>query len=624
MGLPAFATTKSWKFGYNGNLTFPDTTVQTTAYTGNAATVTNGVYTTDTGTVTNTMLAGSIANDKLANSSITVNGTSISLGSSATILAANPNALTIGTGLSGTNYTGASAVTIALASGYGDTQNPYASKTANYFLAAPNGSNGVPTFRAIVAADILGTLNQNTTGSAATLTTARNINGVGFNGSAAINIPTLTDGTNSIKITAVPASINGAPGDVVGSVAFDSTYIYYCFQAFTGTSYSLPVISGLGEFSERVDAGSSALRIAIVAAFAATPAGWSYGGYPVNNITGSNQIINIFRDYGSPINNGVSYTLIQPPATANWKATPWGAITSAAAGSLTGNTLASGVTASSLTSFGASPAITTSLTTPSSSFNLINTTATTVNFAGAATTLGVGAGTGTTTINNNLSMASGKTIGTTATVTSDHATAFSAGDSAISNVALSVPRNAAIRDRTNGASVIYFDVSNGGTTNGEFQFRSNSAFTNVLTMSTTAFNVNTNAVVTARTPSLARLAWNSAMGTELTVDNMRFRITNSGLAGIFPQVIGNGSTRNLAWTVVAARSGSAVTQAGSTGTIVASDAWTTLYNLGGMDSSGDTFTATLQDKGAGRIYRVTFMRSDSGGDGFNIIAERLL
>ena len=47
------------------------------------------------------------------------------------------------------------------ATGYGDTLNPYASKTANYFLAAPNGSAGVPTFRAVVAADIP-TLNQNT------------------------------------------------------------------------------------------------------------------------------------------------------------------------------------------------------------------------------------------------------------------------------------------------------------------------------------------------------------------------------------------------------------------------------------------------------------------------------
>lgn len=43
------------------------------------------------------------------------------------------------------------------------------SQTANYFFAAPNGSAGDPTFRAIVAADIP-TLNQNTTGTAAGLT----------------------------------------------------------------------------------------------------------------------------------------------------------------------------------------------------------------------------------------------------------------------------------------------------------------------------------------------------------------------------------------------------------------------------------------------------------------------
>jgi hypothetical protein len=53
---------------------------------------------------------------------------------------------------------------------------------------------------------------------------------------------------------------------------------------------------------------------------------------------------------------------------------------------------------------GTSPAITTSLTTPSTTFALVNTTATTVNFAGAATALSIGAGTGTTTINNDLTV----------------------------------------------------------------------------------------------------------------------------------------------------------------------------------------------------------------------------
>jgi len=69
--------------------------------------------------------------------------------------------------------------------------------------------------------------------------------------------------------------------------------------------------------------------------------------------------------------------------------------------------------------FGTSPAITTSLTTPSTSFDLINTTATTVNFAKAATTLSIGASTGTTTVNNALTVAGNLTVsGTTTTVNS--------------------------------------------------------------------------------------------------------------------------------------------------------------------------------------------------------------
>jgi hypothetical protein len=77
------------------------------------------------------------------------------------------------TSVSGTSpvaSSGGNTPAISLASGYGDTQNPYASKTANYVLASPNGSAGTPSFRAIVAADIP-TLNQNTTGSAGSVVT---------------------------------------------------------------------------------------------------------------------------------------------------------------------------------------------------------------------------------------------------------------------------------------------------------------------------------------------------------------------------------------------------------------------------------------------------------------------
>ena len=57
-----------------------------------------------------------------------------------------------GTGLSGGPIT--TSGTISLATAYGDSVNPYGSKTANYVLAAPNGSAGTPSFRALVAADI--------------------------------------------------------------------------------------------------------------------------------------------------------------------------------------------------------------------------------------------------------------------------------------------------------------------------------------------------------------------------------------------------------------------------------------------------------------------------------------
>jgi hypothetical protein len=102
--------------------------------------------------------------------------------------------------------TGTTTPVISLASGYGDTQNPYASKTANYFLAAPNGSSGAPTFRAVVAADIP-TLNQNTTGSSAKWTTARTESLTGdITGSASV------DGSANWSIATTLATVNSNVG----------------------------------------------------------------------------------------------------------------------------------------------------------------------------------------------------------------------------------------------------------------------------------------------------------------------------------------------------------------------------------------------------------------------------
>lgn len=67
-----------------------------------------------TGTFPTSSLSGTITNAQLANSSLTINGTSIALGASGTVTATASNALTIGTGLSGSSYNGSSPVTIAI------------------------------------------------------------------------------------------------------------------------------------------------------------------------------------------------------------------------------------------------------------------------------------------------------------------------------------------------------------------------------------------------------------------------------------------------------------------------------------------------------------------------------
>lgn len=55
-----------------------------------------------------------IANASLSNSAITINGSSVSLGASVTVTATATNALTIGTGLTGTSYNGSAPVSIAI------------------------------------------------------------------------------------------------------------------------------------------------------------------------------------------------------------------------------------------------------------------------------------------------------------------------------------------------------------------------------------------------------------------------------------------------------------------------------------------------------------------------------
>jgi hypothetical protein len=138
------------------------------------------------------LIGNTTSGNTLTKSTLTAgSGISITNGAGSITIATSGGGGTVTsvTGTAPVASSGGATPAISLNAAYGDTLNPYASKTANFVLAAPDGTAGVPTFRAIVAADVP-TLNQNTSGTAAGLST------------------TLAVGSGGTGVTTTPA--NGA------------------------------------------------------------------------------------------------------------------------------------------------------------------------------------------------------------------------------------------------------------------------------------------------------------------------------------------------------------------------------------------------------------------------------
>jgi len=218
----------------------------------------------DTGTVTNTMLAGSIANAKLTNSSVTItagsgitvtNGT-VSLGGSATItnsgvtsIAGTANQITASASTGGVTLSLPSSVTLPgdltvtgnlTVSGTSTTINATSVSVSDLNItvakdaataAAANGAgltvNGPATaatltytsaddrwnFNKTLNATLVGNVTGNVTGNASTATTlqtARLINGVSFNGSADVTVHTAGTGISVSGTTVTNTGIISA------------------------------------------------------------------------------------------------------------------------------------------------------------------------------------------------------------------------------------------------------------------------------------------------------------------------------------------------------------------------------------------------------------------------------
>lgn len=120
-------------------------------------------FTSNVGTVTSVAASGGTTGLSFSGGPITGSGT-VTLGGTLDVGAGGTGATTL-TGLVKGN--GASAFTAAVAGT--DFIAPFGSQTQAHVYAAPSGSAGSPSFRALVASDVP-TLNQNTTGTAANVT----------------------------------------------------------------------------------------------------------------------------------------------------------------------------------------------------------------------------------------------------------------------------------------------------------------------------------------------------------------------------------------------------------------------------------------------------------------------
>ena len=185
--------------------------------------------------------SGTLNQARLANSSLTVNGTAIALGGSATITAVNPSALTIGTGLGGTSYNGSTGVTI--------TNTGVTSITAGTNIAV-SGATGA------VTVSVTGTVPTATTAGTVTTAAQPNITSVGTLTALAVT------GNTTIRSNVAYVSPNAANtinNQMLngGTLAWSGNagQLFSITDSMTGNIFTVNDVSGIPMIS--VDAGGN-------------------------------------------------------------------------------------------------------------------------------------------------------------------------------------------------------------------------------------------------------------------------------------------------------------------------------------------------------------------------------
>jgi Major tropism determinant N-terminal domain len=245
---------------------------QTITLTGVVTGTGNGSFTTSLGSFTKSQLDTAVSDGNVVYVGDALNGTigatTPAAGTFTTIVANAATSILVGTAGSAVGSVGfrnATSGTITLqptTGALGTTTITMPAFTGTAVVAATSTTTtqalfatataGAPAFRAIAAGDIP-TLNQNTTGSAATLTTPRNIGGTSFNGSVDITPANTIVASESSDTTCFVTFVTDATGNLPqktnASLTFNSvTATLSCTTfvgAFTGTaSGNLPLAGG--------------------------------------------------------------------------------------------------------------------------------------------------------------------------------------------------------------------------------------------------------------------------------------------------------------------------------------------------------------------------------------------
>ena len=262
--------------------------------------------------------------------------------------------------------------------------------------------------------------------------------------------------------------------------------------------------------------------------------------------------------------------------------------------------LASAITDETGTSkvlFSTSPTVTTSLITDSASFDLLNTAATTVNFAGAATTLSIGAASGTANI-NNVTLTMGNATAINVNGVSPTISSTSTGTLTLFNTnLLTVNAFGASTATTVGASTGTHTIRNATVT------LANATALNVNGVSPTLASTSTGTLTLFNTNLLTVNAFNAATTATLANSATSLGIGNTATASqvvnMFTASTGGPSTYNFA--TGATVSGS--TKSINIGTAGASGS-TTNINIGSA-VSGATSTLTVSGSLADAVLTST-------------------